>query len=466
MTHSRLLAGTALSLLALAPLTAQAATCTSLGTDIACLAPGSGPVSSGTDAVQVIVAIGASIESDDEDVPAVALTGDAVSVVNSGTITQTNTSNGGHAILGEGDIVTIVNDGTISSGDRGIEMDGGSDLTVLNAAGATISARRQAIRAGTDSPNAFVSNAGTITSTEGRALQLRSFGASVFNTGEIIGGEEVIEARGDFYLENSGTIRLIDDSIEDEDAVQFAGGEVQNFGQIIGSDDGIDVDEGLIVNHAGGLIKSTAPDANDNGGIDIDEVYDDGVSALRAPTSLTIINDGTIEGPKAINTDPAAVSSLFVTNRGILNGRGGTAIALAAGMGDSSLELDGGSEVYGDVIFGGGDDELGIMTITSGLLGTGIFDGGTGSNTLSFGAGLAAFESARLSGNRLELSFLSGGDLLSGTFLNFGTVVIGGARYTASEAAALIAAAPVPLPAGLPLLLAGLGGFGLLRRWR
>lgn len=445
----------------------QAATCNVTATGFSCGAADSAPVFSADDGIVVVVDPGASVVSADRATPAIALEGDGVSVDNAGQITQSDARNDGVAILGRGNGVTVTNSGDISSGDRAIVMQGGSNLNVINKAGATISARRQTIRAEEDSPGARVENFGTISSTDGRALQLRSFGATIFNYGDLIGGEEVVEGRGGFYLENHGNIFLNDPGIEDEDGVQFAGGEVLNFGSIIGSDDGIDVDEGRIENALGAVIRSTAPDANANSAIDIDPVYDDGVNPVRASGPLEIVNAGLIEGPSAIGSDDASASEVSITNSGTLLGRGGTAIRFSETQGDSALTLTGESRIFGDVLFGAGDDIVTIGQLTSGTLINGLFDGRLGLNTVIFdGVGLGDLRSFTLTGDRVDLLFLSGADRLTGQFRNFGAWVVDGRSFSAAELADEVSLAAVPLPAGLPLLLSALGGIALLRRRR
>lgn len=458
-----LLSGTALAVIFATAFSAHAATCDIQPGLITCADPGSDPVTSAENGVDVVVQAPASVVSTDENTSPVDLSGDDTTLRNDGLIEQAD--NGGFAIFGSGNRLRVENNGDIKSGDRGIVMENGSDLTVINGTGANIEARRQAVRAREDSPGARVENRGTITSTDGRALQLRSFGATVINHGDLIGAEEVVEARGDFTLENYGTIKLSDPSIEDEDGVQFAGGRVDNWGLIEGSDDGIDVDEGHIMNFTGGIIRSTAPDQNSNSGIDVDEVYDDGVSPERAPGPLTIVNEGLIEGPSAIGTDAASTSEIRITNSGTLNGRGGTAIRLADGQGDSRLHVLGESQIFGDVLFGGGNDLLHIGLLTSGFLGSGIFDGGQGTNELVLdGFGLGDVLSFEVDGDRVDLSFMSDGDRVAGTFLNFGQWEVGGQRYDVRALQDALSPQPVPLPAAFPMLLLGLGGLGLLRR--
>ncbi len=465
MKRTMFLSGTAMALALVAATQGAAATCIPSGLVLTCDTVPSDPVASATANQTVVITTTGSVVSDDRDTHAIALAGDASTITNDGTISQTDIRNNGYAITGTGNGLAIVNSGLIESGDRAIEMLGGSGMSLTNSLGATVSARRQTVRSLEGVEDAYVLNAGTIRSEDGRALQLRGNGATVINYGDIIGGEEVIEARGDFYLENYGNIYLNSPTSLEEDGVQFANGEVQNHGSITGSDDGIDIDEGKITNHSGAVILSTAPDAADNSGIDIDPVFEDGVSVVRPAGPVLITNAGRIEGPSAIGSDPASESEVTIVNTGQLVGRGAAAIRLASGQGDSELSLSGASEIIGDVLFGAGDDLVRIGAITSGLLAAGVFDGSAGFDTVMFdGFDLLDFGSFDVSGNEVMLSFLSAGDLLTGRFLNFETWSVGGTSYSTAALSALLSPAQVPLPAGLPLLLVGLGGLALVRR--
>lgn len=472
MKRTIFLAGSAMALILSTGISAQAATCTLSAGMIGCTQADSDPVASAENNVTVRIDAAASVVSDDEEFTAVALSGDAVAIDNAGAIRQTDTGKGGYAITGSGDGMTVTNAGRIESGDRGIAMLGGSGLTVLNRAGATISARRQTIRADESSPGARVENRGTIFSRDGRALQLRSFGTTVINRGDLIGGEEVVEARGDFTLENHGTIRLNDPLIEDEDGVQFASGTVNNHGLIQGSDDGIDMDEGLIVNHANGVIRSTSAILDTGNGIDIDPQYDDEINPVRASGAVEIVNMGLIEGQYAIGADDAAQNEITMTNSGTLRGNGSAAVQLAPGQGDSRLNLLGNSLIYGDVNFGAGNDVIDIAAILSGsLIDDGVFDGGPGDDMVVFQLlELADFIGVDIFDDTVELAFEMAGDVLFGTFVGFDVFNIGGRNYGAAELddalSDLPAPSAVPLPAGLSLLLAGLGGLALMRRRR
>lgn len=309
------------------------------------------------------------------------------------------------AIRGKGVNLTIDNSGTIRGGDRGIRLqDDANNFTLINRESGVISAENQAVRLDNDFAleNAQITNYGLIESADGRAIQSRGPGTTVINHGTLRGGEEVIEAREDFTLENHGTIGLNGLSwdadtqtwtntgaTDDEDGVQFASGEANNYGVIIGSDDGIDIDEGKVHNHASGAIVSTGSlsDPLEGGnGIDVDSLYEPSVGEVREAGPLTIINEGYIEGVHAIGTDGASTSQITIENSGTLVGRSGTAIQFAPNQDDSSLLLSGNSEIIGDVIFGAGDDKLIIdgLTSTSGMLSTGIFDGGLGENSVFF----------------------------------------------------------------------------------
>ncbi|MGM0569275.1 hypothetical protein [Marinobacter sp.] len=439
---------------------------------LTCTSPDSAAINDSRDNLQLTVEDGAIVRV--ESGRPVQLEGSGQSVSNAGLIE----SGDDDAIRGKGANLTVDNSGTVRGGDRGIRLQDDADgFTLYNREDGEIFARRQAIRAdnGDRLANLRVENHGLIESTEGRAIQSRGPGGEVINYGTLLGGEEVVEAREDFYVENHGLIAIhglawdgdsqtwtkdTTVAVEDEDGVQFASGELQNHGVILSTDDGVDLDQGLVHNHATGVIVSTAPDTNlTNGGIDVDEVFEPGDGSSQPAGDLTIRNDGYIEGPRAITADDASTSSIDITNTGTLYGRSGVAIKLAPGQDDSSLDISGDSRILGDVILGGGDDTLSIGSLNSGLLIDGIFDGGEGDNTVYFNdyflPDLLSFD---ITNDLVDLTFGIGDNILSGQFMNFDTWTFSSEDSFSTEELASRFAIPVPAPASLPLLALGLAG--------
>ncbi|WP_438957895.1 hypothetical protein [Porticoccus sp.] len=363
------------------------------------------------------------------------------------------------AIRGTGANLTVDNSGTIRGGDRGVRLqDDADNFTLINRESGEIFARRQAVRLdnGDELENANITNYGLIESTEGRAIQSRGSGGTVINHGTLRGGEEVVEAREDFTIENRGTIAIrglewdatnrswsIDGSIatDDEDGVQFASGTADNHGVIVST--------------------GSASDSMDGGsGIDVDTLFEPTQGDVRLAGPLTIINEGYIEGVRAIGTDEASTSEITIENSGTLRGRSGTAIQLAPEQGDSSLLVSGDSKIFGDVIFGAGDDLLTVEGLTSGLLINGIFDGGAGNNSVFLNDYLLSdILSFKITDDLISLSLaILNNEVLSGQFINFATWTFSSDGPFSTEELASRFATPVPTPAILPLFLLGLAG--------
>lgn len=345
---------------------------------LTCTATASGNIDDARDNLAV------TIESDAEIISAndrpVQLEGSDQSLTNNGLIE----SGDDDAVRGKGANLTVDNYGTMRGGDRGIRLqDDADNFTLINRETGEIFAVEQAVRLDNDDAlaDAMITNFGLIQSTDGRAVQSRGPGGTVINHGTLRGGEEVVEAREDFTLENRGTIAINgldwdaatrtwtnNGATDDEDGVQFASGRADNYGVILGTDDGIDIDEGVIHNHATGVIVSTGTE-NDplegGSGIDVDEEFEPTVGADRASGPLTIINEGYIEGVQAIGTDPSHASAITIENSGTLRGRSGTAIAL--GGGDNVLELSGG-RIFGTVDLGGGTNTLRVLGADAGAV--------------------------------------------------------------------------------------------------
>jgi hypothetical protein len=482
MTRSHQIALAALLALAAADSSAK---CTEGGTadspTLTCTATDSGNIDDDRDNLSVTVASDAEISR--AGGRPVQLGGSGQSIDNQGLIQ----SGDDDAIRGKGANLTVDNSGTIRGGDRGIRLqDNADNFTLINRESGEIFARRQAVRLdnGDALEDAMITNFGLIQSTDGRAVQSRGPRGTVINHGTLLGGEEVVEAREDFTLENRGTIALNGLSwdpgtqtwsnagaTDDEDGVQFASGQADNYGVILGTDDGIDIDEGRVHNHATGVIVSTGSASNSlegGNGIDVDETFEPTVGDDRPAGPLTIINEGYIEGVRAIGTDEASTSEITIVNSGTLLGRSGTAIALAPDQGNSSLLLTGKSEIFGDVIFGGGDDLLTVAGLTSDLLIDSIFDGGAGKNSVVFDdyllSDLLSFD---ITNDLIALSLgTANNGVLSGKFKNFATWSFSTDGAFSTEELASRFSTPVPTPAILPLLVLGLAGIWASRARR
>lgn len=492
MTQLTTTTAMAVSLTALCAFAAPASAACEDGGDagnptLTCTGTDGAPIEDDRDNLSVTVETGAELV--DADRP-VELTGSDQLLENLGLIESVDDD----AVRGKGANLTVNNSGTIDGGDRGIRLQDDADgFTLNNLADGEIFARRQAVRLdnGDALKDATITNDGLIDSTEGRAIQSRGPGTTITNNGTLRGGEEVVEGREDFTLQNNGTIAIRglswdadtqdwtnENAPDDEDGVQFAGGDLENSGVILGTDDGVDIDEGTITNRAGGAIVSTgsADDPSIGGsGIDVDALFEPTVGDDRLAGALTIVNEGYIEGVNAIGTDPgdidnaepSSTSELTIENSGTLVGRSGTAIQMAPTQGNSSLTLSGDSEIFGDVIFGGGDDVLTVGDVTSGPLINSVFDGGDGDNTVRFtDLALADITSARFNSDFIRLAFDTDGNEIAGDFENFGFWEFGDddVRTTSQLLAELPQATPIPLPAGLPLMLTALGGLAWLRR--
>ncbi len=459
-----LLSTTALAVLSLAALPAQAA-CVDDGTTVTCTGPANSAISNGTDDKTFVIAPGAAIGP--LNGRAMTLSGDDQTVDNDGLIESLNNE----AIRVSGTGMTIDNAGTIRAlQDRAIRLRNGADnAKIINQVGGLIESKDQTIRADNDDGgtilnivNLRVENAGTIRSTTGRAIQGRGEGTTVINTGNLFGGEEVIEGRIDFTLENTGTIRVLD-GFEDADGVQFSSGRVDNYGLIQGSDDGIDIDEGTIVNHLGGIIRVVPANGTPGGnGIDADEVLDDPLLGELPAGVVTIENAGLIEGPKAVGVADTRTAAIDVINAGTLRGTSGVAIEFNPGMDASSLTLFDHSMIFGSVLMTDSDDTVTIGALKSGQFTDAFFDGRGGDDTVVLdGYDLADVTRFVVSGTSAALTLATLAGNVTGEFRNFEFWTLGGTTYSTAE---LSAVAPVPLPASLLLLGAAVLGLGALRR--
>ena len=440
---------------------------------------------------------------------AIDLRGNNQILINLGLIEGRDDSD---AVRARGNDLTIENSGTMIGDDRGIRLNGGETGFVLrNFEDGVINSTRQAVRLDNEliRDNNLIENCGLIESSLGRAIQSRGANTTVINHGTLRGGEEVVEGRLDFHVVNHGLIALngLDwDAVtrtwtnsgatDDEDGVQFSSGTVQNFGVILATDDGVDIDQGLVHNHTTGVIVSAGDDSlRDAAAVDIDEVLQipllGGDERFETPGRVTIVNEGYMEGPRAVAADIDAPQPVDIVNTGTMVGRSGIAIDLAPGQGDTSITLKDGSVINGDILFGGG----GVNTLILGPFSDGASFGGTvsarggapvvalagmggGFGTHSEvaqagfdvefgdGLGLDQFRGVLNRGERLDLWLAAGDGQIDFSFLGADNFRFGGQSFDQDGFVTFFRESGVnviPLPAAGWLLLGGLGALAALR---
>lgn len=383
------------------------------------------------------------------------------------------------------DNITINLDNTakiIVDEDRGIDF-GGDGVTVnvgtgLPSTAEVTSTDSDAIRL--EGANGMVTNYGTINGDDEGLQAADAGGHTVLNYGDILAGDKAVMLGDDSSLTNFSDASIsapADEGVEAgdnftlvneagasitgfDDAVQAGlNASIDNYGLIenVGpsgpdAQDAVDIDSGTVTNHIGAIIKST-----NDAAIDFDE--DDGSGA-------TIVNYGLITGTKGIEVelgpvDPANVSGQDVINHGTLIGTAGFATIL--GEGEDSFTWKAGSLVTG-VIDLGGDNDLFSMDGPVSFAERILVDGGLGIDTAKFGgADLSNLAGASLTGDVLDLNLTGSGWDVDVSLTSFESFFLGSESFSA---AALVAAAPtpVPLPAGGLLLFSAVGLLAWHRR--
>lgn len=431
--------------------TAQAA-CVSAFPNVTCSGTTTGGFTDPTSGLIITVAPGATVENPGGD--GFRVRGDTISLTNNGTIEAS-----GDAIDSEGGTTgfTLVNTGTMTSGGRGLDARPKANVAVTNSG--TIAAGNDGIDTGN---GATITNSGTITMTsaDSKAIDVGN-GSTVTNSGTIESGfadVEGIETGNNSTITNSGIIRVTDDALNPGERIT-----VTNSGIIeaTGTGDGIDIDSGTITNEATGQILSA-----NSSGID----YDASVVAIS-----TIDNSGLIRGAVGVEVelglgvDPANTVGQHVINRsgGTIQGTGGTALVLGAGM--DMVHLFEGSSLIGLTDLGD-DDDLLRFSGTSFLTGSfgSLFDGGPGTDTVQFDFSVSNITSILFSNDILTFSFL-GLDALDGLRLTrFETFVFANQSFDQTRLLEEfgVNATPIPLPAGVWLMLGALAGLAGLKRRR
>lgn len=355
------LAGTALPLLAALP--GAAATCAINGLAVTCDGAVTGGFTNAAAGLQVTVTAGATVSRANGD--AIRVRGNGVTVANDGTISGLDPA-GSDGVDG-GQALTVINTGTITATNKGVDAEEKDGLTIRNSG--TIRAQDKAIR-NADGKSALLENTGLIESQ----------------------ADEGFESGDDAVVRNSGTIRASDDGVQvGENAWIENGGLIESVtrgGDEADPQDGIDIDSGTIVNT--GTIRS-----DDDAAID----YDASSTTSYIINSGTISGTTGVLVEKGLTGEAPNIAAQIVTNGGTIEGRAG--LALDLGAGDDMLINTAAGILIGGADFGAGDDTADLAHAARGF---GLFDGGAGDDELIFRVAFADLSVLSLKGGILSLA--------------------------------------------------------------
>ena len=291
-------------------------------------------------------------------------------------------------------------------------------------------------------------------------------GARVLNQGSIAGGDDAVVGGSGLAVENEGSIaaaggRGVDAGDEatlanregatieaEEEGVRLGlDAFVANDGEIeSGEADGVVIGGGTILNSGTGAIRSLA-----------------GTGVVLGPDAV-LDNAGVVGGLVGVlGSGGNAEQTVF--NEGAILGEGGTAIDLGDGS-DLVVAVLGG-EIDGATLLGEGDDAL-LFHIDPGAVASadfGLFDGGPGFDEVRVNDFTSDALSAEAVAEGFRVSLMNGATSLVATLANFESFAFDDATLGAAEVGGAVPA-PIPLPAGWPLLGAALAGLGLLRARR
>jgi len=384
------------------------------------------------------------------------------------TCTGLDTDGFNQDVLGFGDLDDVdltVEDGAeltnAASDDRTIELQDDAKVEIEED-GIVRSVDRDAIKLDDDGK---VENDGLIEAmgADADAVQLDKDG-KVENTGTIRAGKEGVNAGDETKVENEGLISGDDDGIkvgEDSKIENSEDGVIESA-----NGDGIDIDSGKIENE--GLIEAKSATG---GGIDVDQSEED--------RDLEVENSGTIRGGTGLlvadglvdpDDDPENTNAQKITNSGLIEGTSGRSLYLWKG--NDSLTMEEGGTIIGEAFFGPGQDKLVLATdffdsFSGDFAGGALFRGGTGLDQVIFeDAGLSDIQSLMRTKDGFALSLFAGADETVFQLQSWESFSFGDETLTRTALFDRFAPVAVPLPASLAMLLAALGGLGVLGRRR
>lgn len=367
------------------------------------------------------------------------------------------------AVYVDDESTITVNGSIVTTGREARGIDGDKDITVIINGSITTQGEDA------DAVNVNEGDAGltSITINAGGSITTMMPGSDaidikentiITNHGTIIAAKEGVNAEGDNHtLINTGTIQAIDDAVQLGEGVMVTNsGLIENIGTDLGDpQDALDIDSGMVLNTASGVIKSTLDAA-----IDFDGSANDS----------EVENHGLITGTVAIMVEKFEVGNVntaaqVVKNHGTIIGT--TGLALDLGEGADVYEHHVGAMLTGGADFGQGDDAMTIFGLETGLFGgTGaLFDGGADEDVLSFDSyAFADLTGLAFDGSIFDLSFGGAGGLFQISVTGWENFSFTDGSYDVAYMAAAATPSAVPVPAGLVLLASALGGFGVLRR--
>jgi hypothetical protein len=342
--------------------------------------------------------------------PVVRMLGDGLDFRNEGVIS------GGTGVRIDGASQTFVNGGeaSISAKVDGIVAKDNQRITMLD--GSSITAGGVGIRAGDGNE---IVNGGTIVAATGTGMDLGNAN-TVTNTGTITAniGIKAGDANRFSYdanaIENAGTI------VAGATGILAEYSDVKNSGKLTAGSIGISVDEGSTVENSGTITVGAGGQGILNRGGGVENAGTITSKGDGVVTVNTVVNTGSISATG--NAIKVISDGINLYNGGTLSG----ANAFLGGAGSDSVSNSG--TVRGNILLGGGDDEI---LLFSGFDIDGDIDGGIGGDVITgsgngvFSGKVTGIETLNVTGGVLEAT-LDNGSAIGSTSVQAGGLRLDG----------------------------------------